>query len=569
MRSSTLDVEIELEKKASSSALRYLLENGSWTGTVGTVQRAEADFSMMLSVTWERAYSVAFTRAYFVEPMTFVMKKPGPLPQWQAIIRPFPRKFSKQSKPAITKDFTLELMICSKRVTTTLCGAWYCSRWSSRDLSSGSSCGLPRASNGGEVQDVWKSSSKMSRRAVGSAVVLYGLRSHHDGVDADLSQCHLLHYYVLLVSWILFRTSSSRVFVGMWWLFCILTTTAYKGILISHLTIPSTSPTLDTLEQLADSSFEWGMLDTYGSGYQLFRASTVPIYKRLFEDMQYANMKVSMEKVLDSGYAFISWKTYFRNLIAKDFTDSNGYTAVHIAREDFFPAGFGWAFPKGSLYLTKFDQLVQRLIESGLIEKWMSDLIRNSALQSRMALRAKKESAKEQEGSPPAATADPENPVPLAFTIYHLQGAFFAIFIGFSLSVLAFLAELCFGNSRKDERPKTTDEGEQESEVRGSDEAEPQFEHPLPSNIGEPPVEVTLPESGLEDQEVLLGFSRERVVGILSQPGRQYLQSLEMQQTITVASKLEVGIEKSWTQEIECQPLKAAPPGSERVEDGF
>ncbi|XP_076053562.1 ionotropic receptor 21a-like [Oratosquilla oratoria] len=250
----------------------------------------------------------------------------------------------------------------------------------------------------------------------------------------------------------------------MWWLFCILTTTAYKGILISHLTIPSTSPTLDTLEQLADSSFEWGMLDTYGSGYQLFRASTVPIYKRLFEDMQYANMKVSMEKVLDSGYAFISWKTYFRNLIAKDFTDSNGYTAVHIAREDFFPAGFGWAFPKGSLYLTKFDQLVQRLIESGLIEKWMSDLIRNSALQSRMALRAKKESAKEQEGSPPAATADPENPVPLAFTIYHLQGAFFAIFIGFSLSVLAFLAELCFGNSRKDERPKTTDEGEQESE---------------------------------------------------------------------------------------------------------
>ncbi|MPC14128.1 Glutamate receptor ionotropic, kainate 4 [Portunus trituberculatus] len=62
---------------------------GSWTGTVGTVQRGQVDFSMMLSITWERTYAVDFTRAYFVEPMTFVMRKPGPLPQWQAPVKPF------------------------------------------------------------------------------------------------------------------------------------------------------------------------------------------------------------------------------------------------------------------------------------------------------------------------------------------------------------------------------------------------------------------------------------------------------------------------------------------------
>lgn len=68
---------------------RYLLDNGSWTGTVGTVQRGEATFSMMLSITVERTEAVTFTRAYYVEPMTFVMRKPGPLPQWQAPIKPF------------------------------------------------------------------------------------------------------------------------------------------------------------------------------------------------------------------------------------------------------------------------------------------------------------------------------------------------------------------------------------------------------------------------------------------------------------------------------------------------
>ena len=64
----------------------------------------------------------------------------------------------------------------------------------------------------------------------------------------------------------------------MWWFFCILTTTMYRGSLIARLTVPTRSPTLDTLDKLAASNLEWGMLDTYGSGYQLFRASQVYIY---------------------------------------------------------------------------------------------------------------------------------------------------------------------------------------------------------------------------------------------------------------------------------------------------
>ncbi|MPC97638.1 hypothetical protein E2C01_092962 [Portunus trituberculatus] len=45
--------------------------------------------------------------------------------------------------------------------------------------------------------------------------------------------------------------------------------------------------------------------------------------------MQYYNMQRSMERVLKGNYAFISWKTYFRNLIARFYTDRNGDTKVH------------------------------------------------------------------------------------------------------------------------------------------------------------------------------------------------------------------------------------------------
>ncbi|XP_063597048.1 glutamate receptor 3-like [Penaeus indicus] len=179
------------------------------------------------------------------------------------------------------------------------------------------------------------------------------------------------------------------------------------------------SPTLNTLEQLSSSSLRWGMLDTYGSGYQLFRAST---------SMEYQNMEKSMEKVLQGNYAFISWKTYFRNLIARDYTERNGETQVHIAREDFFPGGFGWAFPKGSPYRTKFDQLFQRLIESGLIDKWMSDLIQLSASKKR-----------DRTGSENGTQSDRNGPQ--AFTIYHLQGVFFITVGGFGLAAVTFLIE--------------------------------------------------------------------------------------------------------------------------------
>ncbi|KAG7156988.1 Ionotropic receptor 21a-like 13 [Homarus americanus] len=303
-------------REPSDGQWGYLLENGSWTGTVGTVQRGEADFSMMLSITWERTYAVSFTRAYYVEPMTFVTRKPGPLPQWQAPIKPFH---------------------------------------------------------------------------------LFSAR----------------------------KSSSSRVLCGLWWLFCILTTTLYRGSLIARLTFPTRSPSLNTLDQLASSDLEWGMLDTYGSGYQLFKSSTVPVYQTLFQKMQYHNMRYSMERVLGGNYAFISWKTYFRNLIARDYTDRNGATLVHIAREDFFPGGFGWAFPKDSPYLVTFDEVFQRMIESGLIQKWMTDLIQLSARENREDLEL----------------LEPEVKGPQAFTIYHLQGIFFIMMGGFLLTLLAFLGE--------------------------------------------------------------------------------------------------------------------------------
>lgn len=107
---------------------------------------------------------------------------------------------------------------------------------------------------------------------------------------------------------------------------------------------------------------------------------------------------------------------------------NQAYFQIHIAREDFFPGGFGWAFPKGSPYRMKFDQLFQRLIEAGLIDKWMSDLIQLSASKKRDGPGNENETLRDRNGPKP-------------FTVYHLQGVFFITIGGFGLAAVTFLIE--------------------------------------------------------------------------------------------------------------------------------
>lgn len=100
----TLDVDIFLFffKLSVYCAYRYVMrtpwdnqwgvsqDNGNWTGTVGTLQHHQADFSMLLSWLGSRMAVVDYSRVYVSEPLIIVTSKTGPLPQIFALVRPFP-----------------------------------------------------------------------------------------------------------------------------------------------------------------------------------------------------------------------------------------------------------------------------------------------------------------------------------------------------------------------------------------------------------------------------------------------------------------------------------------------
>ena len=59
-------------------------------GVVGTVERAQADFSLNLVLTGQREKAVDFGLAYIDDPLTFCISAPLEVAAWESIFRPFP-----------------------------------------------------------------------------------------------------------------------------------------------------------------------------------------------------------------------------------------------------------------------------------------------------------------------------------------------------------------------------------------------------------------------------------------------------------------------------------------------
>lgn len=67
-----------------------LAQDGRWTGLVGTLERRESDVGLTaLSIIMSRLAVIDFTRAYYVETVSFLMRMPEEVQNYLAILEPF------------------------------------------------------------------------------------------------------------------------------------------------------------------------------------------------------------------------------------------------------------------------------------------------------------------------------------------------------------------------------------------------------------------------------------------------------------------------------------------------
>ncbi|XP_076030916.1 putative glutamate receptor [Oratosquilla oratoria] len=357
----------------------YLLKNGSYSGVIGAVQRYDADFSLNVAFTGDREKVIDYTVGYYNDPLTFCTTKPRPLNQALALIKPFQWR--------VWVAFIAMLVVA------------------------------------GPVYFLTNST----------------LQTDHDNgkkskPHLSLTKCFLLTYGACLNQGYRWSSlSSARVFIGAWVLYSVVVTTMYVAMLTASLTLPTLSPTLNTLEELIQSDFSWGIQDLGAADYQLLKNSKVPLYQKVFQGLEMCpTLNECLQRARDTKYAFITWRLYMEDRIAIRFTSATGDRQLHVATGDFFPSEIGWATNPGCPYRQHFNRYIRRLLESGLITKWLDQIINDPS---------RRLSDDKDQGMSPAAAG------PRALGLVHLQGVFLLLCLGFVISSGVLFVEVALTKS--------------------------------------------------------------------------------------------------------------------------
>ncbi|XP_020719993.1 ionotropic receptor 21a-like isoform X3 [Bombus affinis] len=225
-----------------------------------------------------------------------------------------------------------------------------------------------------------------------------------------------------------------RVLIGWWWIYSILVAVAYRASMTATLANPVARVTIDTLEQLAKSSIEVGGWNKENKNFfsmssDLSSQEIGNKFKLIQEEDK------AIEKVANGSFAYyensyllqhvrvkrqILEKEQKENITTVDISSKHN---LHIMEECVINMPIALGLEKNSPLKPRVDTLIRRIIEIGLVEKWLSDVMEWSKI---MEIRQEAESEK--------ALVD----------LHKLQGAFIAIIVGYILAFMVLIGEILY-----------------------------------------------------------------------------------------------------------------------------
>ncbi|KAK8384220.1 hypothetical protein O3P69_009158 [Scylla paramamosain] len=269
--------------------------------------------------------------AYDMEYLCFVNPVPGPLPQWMALGLPFLLETWVATMVTVAAGMLLFTLV---------------------------------ARIGYVMQMKVQMSAAVDELDAAGPVAFLRRRRAARGEDWFLVASNsslLLFACVMNAAWCRVpRSQHLRLFVAVWSVAFIILAVAYKGSLVSHLTVPKEQAPLDTHRQLYEKSVAVGSI-----GYTLQRVmekNADPYVRRLAE--RYTHVPSTQEGL-------------FRTLKV-NYTDGKGRPSLHAMREYIAPFGIGLAYPKFVPYVARFNRVIRMLTEAGLAKKWLTDIILDS-----------------------------------------------------------------------------------------------------------------------------------------------------------------------------------------------
>ncbi|XP_064114127.1 ionotropic receptor 21a-like [Macrobrachium nipponense] len=392
--SEALNFSLVYSRPSDNEMWGWEKDDGNWTGLMGDLQHRRADIGVADLYIMEPYFAIIdMSIAYDIEYLCFVNVVPGPLPQWMALGAPF------------------------------LLNAW-----------------------------IAVLISILAGMVLFVFIVKLGLLSGNESEAPwfqDISNL-CLYLYASVMNTTLFReprASHLRIFTVFWSIAFFILASAYKGSLISFLTVPLEQAPIDTHRQLYEKRIDVGSI-----GYTLKRVmeKNADRFVRLLA-LRYQHVPSTdegLQRTLKGKYSFLESRGFLDYTIAVYYTDKRGRPSLHAMREYIAPFGIGLAYPKYVPYIEKFNQVIRRLTEAGFAKKWMADIILRSKRAKVMAAETN-DQVRVAEG--PGEISSTNN-VFQPLSLDNLQGGFILLGIGLLLSAVAFVFEslakqICGGTS--------------------------------------------------------------------------------------------------------------------------
>ncbi|XP_015380472.1 PREDICTED: glutamate receptor ionotropic, kainate 4 [Diuraphis noxia] len=164
-------------------------------------------------------------------------------------------------------------------------------------------------------------------------------------------------------SWTNTKMGSTRLFIGTYWIFTIIITTAYTSSIIAFITLPEQPVIVDTSYQLVNKGYRVMTLDKGGWKHYL-NITNDTMSQRLLSNIKLMN---NLEDAID----------YIRPRILYyivDFRYKNKKIFLHVASECYIPFNIGVAYKKNFVFRNIFSNFILRTQQSGLLNKIIKDI---------------------------------------------------------------------------------------------------------------------------------------------------------------------------------------------------
>ncbi|XP_066941538.1 ionotropic receptor 21a-like isoform X2 [Macrobrachium rosenbergii] len=215
----------------------------------------------------------------------------------------------------------------------------------------------------------------------------------------------------------------TRIYMGFFWIYCLIITTGYSANLIAFLSVTQKAPPIDTLDQLIKSGLKLGGHSFWKTQFEI---STDPRILKLASLLDTNVDYLGVFKAVEAGkFAFVENKQYLELNRDARFTYGDRPT-IRIARECYLSYNVALILPRNSPLTDNLTNALLRIFESGMMTKWQAEVTKHF---------------REKYAAERSKVSTEATDINQALNLGHVQGVFYIMGLGYVVATVLFVYE--------------------------------------------------------------------------------------------------------------------------------